>query len=55
MKINILTLPSNEYLAGRFFRTLSQWRHAHYVLIDFIGFLTCKMNNIERLGTECKV
>ena len=52
-----LTCPYLESLvsAGGFFCTLSKWRHAYYFLIDFIGFLTCKMDNIERLVTECKV
>jgi hypothetical protein len=40
--------------AGDLLCTLSKWRHAYYVLIDFIGFLPCEMNRIERLGTECE-
>ena len=35
------------------YRNQASFSLLYYVLIDFIGFLPCKMNNIERLGTEC--
>jgi hypothetical protein len=42
-------------LADRLFRAFGGSRQAHYLLVDLIGFITCKLNHIERLGTECKV
>ena len=42
-------------LADRLFRAFGGSRQAHYLLVDLIGFIACKLNHVERLGTECKV
>ena len=42
-------------LADRLFRAFGGSRQAHYLLVDPIGFIACKLDHVERLGTECKV